>query len=75
MGLVPAWRNSLLYTTFSRDWPEGSDLTVINAARQSLIQDMRIVEAIAPDSGSYINEVRAPHTILPSPFSYFVARP
>ena len=47
-------------------WPEGSNLTEINAVRQFIVEDMKIVEAIAPESGAYFNEVRSPHiyTIL-----------
>ena len=34
-------------------------MTEIEAARQLLIQDMKTLEGIAPDSGAYLNEVRA----------------
>ena len=57
MGLNPAWRNSLAYVNFGTGWEEGANLTEINAARQVLIQAMKIVEAIAPESGAYLNEV------------------
>ena len=58
MGLNPAWRNSLVFATLSTTWQDGADLTEIEAARQLLIQNMRILEGIAPESGAYLNEVR-----------------
>ena len=61
MGLNPAWRDSIAYTIFGTAWQDGANLTEINAARQLLVRDMKIVEAIAPESGAYFNEVRAPH--------------
>jgi hypothetical protein len=33
-------------------------VTEIDAARQVLIQDMKILEGLAPNSGAYLNEVR-----------------
>ena len=47
-------------------WPEGTNSTEIEAIRQVIIQDMKILEALAPESGAYFNEVRASHihTIL-----------
>ena len=35
-------------------------MTEIEAARQLLIQDMKTLEGIAPESGAYFNEVRVP---------------
>ena len=58
-GLNPAWRNSLVYTTIGTGWQDGANSTEIEAARQLLIQDMKTLEGIAPDSGAYLNEVRA----------------
>ena len=60
MGLNPAWRNSLVFTTIGTTWRDGANLTEIEAARQILIEDMRILEGIAPESGAYFNEVRVP---------------
>ena len=59
MGLNPAWRNSLVFATLSTIWQDGANLTEIEAARQLLIQNMKILEGIAPESGAYLNEVRA----------------
>jgi len=58
MGLNPAWRNSLAFTSIRTTWRDGADLTEIEAARQLLVQDMKILEGIAPESGAYLNEVR-----------------
>ena len=57
-GLNPAWRNSLAYTTLGTSWEDGANSSQIEAARQLLIQDMKILEGIAPESGAYLNEVR-----------------
>ena len=59
MGLNPAWRNSLVYVGLGTGWKDGASSTEIEAARQLLIQDMKTLEGIAPDSGAYLNEVRA----------------
>ena len=59
-GLNPVWRNSLIYTIVDTSWQEGADETQIDAARQRLIQDMKVIEEIASDSGAYLNEVRPP---------------
>ena len=58
MGLSPAWRNSLAFVFIGTNWRDGADLTEIEAARRVLIQDMKILEGIAPESGAYLNEVR-----------------
>lgn len=56
VGLNPAWRSSLVYTIIATVWQEGANETQIDANRQQLIQDMKILEGIAPDSGAYLNE-------------------
>ena len=53
----PAWRKSLVYTTLGTGWQDGANSTEIAAARQLLVQDMKILESIAPESGAYLNEV------------------
>ena len=57
MGLNPAWRDSLALAALFTTWQDDADLTEIEAARQLLIQDMKILEGIAPESGAYLNEV------------------
>jgi len=64
MGLNPAWRNSLVYSNIGTAWRDGASLTEINAARELLIQQMKILEGIAPDSGAYLNEVGKTHRVL-----------
>ena len=71
-GLNPAWRNSLVYTGIGMTWQEGANLTEIEAARQLFIQDMKILEGIAPESGAYSNEVRVLHLpVVPRLSSFF----
>jgi len=60
-GLNPAWRKSLAYTLIATGWREGANLTEIMAARQLLVQDMKTLESIAPESGAYLNEVKKSH--------------
>jgi len=60
MGLNPVWRNSLALVYLGKTWREGANLTEIEAARQLLVEDMKILEGIAPESGAYLNEVRVP---------------
>jgi len=75
MGLNPAWRNGLALVFISRGWREGANLAEIEAARQLLIEDMRALEGIAPESGAYLNEVRVPclFTVPRLSYSLFVA--
>ena len=69
-GLNPAWRKSLVYTTLGTSWQDGANSTEIAAARQLLVQDMKILEGIAPESGAYLNEVtQSTRTALQSDFS------
>ena len=56
----------MVYAVVGTGWLDGADLTEIDAARQALIQDMKTLEAIAPESGAYFNEVRAPHNTASS---------
>jgi len=52
--------------TLGTGWKDGDNSTTIKAARQLLIQDMKIVERIAPESGAYLNEVKGISTPAPS---------
>ena len=73
-SLDPAWRNSLAYTTLGTGREDGVNSTQIEAARQLLIQDMKILEGIAPESGAYLNEVRITrpfHTTFRFSFFFF----
>ena len=66
-GLNPAWRSSLAYIGIGTSWQDGANEIEINAARQALIQDMKVVEGIAPDSGAYLNEVNNHwHVVAPT---------
>jgi len=78
-GLNPAWRKSLALASIGTTWQEGANLTEIQAARRLLIQDMKILEGLAPESGAYLNEVRLnhipshPHSLQPH-FLFFRLR-
>jgi len=71
MGLNPVWRKSLAFVALFTTWQDGANLTEIEAIRQLLIEDMKILEGIAPESGAYFNEVRDPRlfaVLRPSSF-------
>jgi len=57
MGLNPVWRDSLALTVLLTTWQDGASLTEIEATSQLLIEDMKILEGIAPESGAYFSEV------------------
>ena len=56
----------MAYIFLLKTWPEDATSTEIEAIRQVMIQDMKILEGIAPESGAYLNEVRStrPFTML-----------
>jgi len=64
-GLNPVWRKSLVLATVGMTWQDGANLTEIQDERQLLIQDMKSLEGIAPESGAYLNEVRESYTSHP----------
>ena len=70
-GLNPAWRKSLALAIIFTAWQDGADLTEIEATRQLLIQDMKVLEGIAPESGAYLNEVRVPRLLTVFQLNYF----
>ena len=41
---------------------DGANSTEIAAVRERFIQDMKILESIAPESGAYLNEVKESNT-------------
>lgn len=65
-GLNPVWRNSLAFVALSTYWQEGANSTEIDAARRLLVQDMKILDDIAPESGSSSNQVRKSGYALPN---------
>jgi len=72
MGLNPVWRKSLAFAALFTTWQDGANLTEIEATRQLFIEDMKILEGIAPESGAYFNEVRITRLFtnhLAQPFS------
>jgi hypothetical protein len=57
MGVNPAWRKALAYTIAGFTWPDGSSSDEIAALRADFKLVMAKWNSIAPDSGSYLNEV------------------
>jgi len=64
-GLNPVWRKSLILAAVGTIWQDGASLTEIQAARRLVVQDMKILEGIAPESGAYLNEVRESYGFRP----------
>lgn len=64
VGLNPAWRTALIHAVAGESWPEGTPAGVIQQLRNNLKQDVTKLEALAPGSGSYFNEVRV--EVLPA---------
>jgi len=56
-GLNPVWRKSLVLAGVVAVWQDGANLAEIQAVRRLIIQDMKTLEGIAPESGAYLNEV------------------
>jgi len=57
-GVTPAWRSALAHALFAETWAEGTSLADIEAKRDRMKGNIRAMEAQAPGSGSYLNEVR-----------------
>jgi hypothetical protein len=57
-GVTPAWRSALAHALFAETWAEGTSLADIEAKRDHMKGNIRVMEAQAPGSGSYLNEVR-----------------
>jgi len=55
-GLTPAWRSALVNLDFTEVWPEGAPISEIQRRRDNIKTRIRLVEEIAPGSGSYFNE-------------------
>lgn len=56
-GLNPAWRKALASVTFGIGWAEGTSSTEIKQLRAELAGKLESISALAPESGSYFNEV------------------
>jgi hypothetical protein len=57
-GLNPAWRKALIHSVVAQTWKDGAPLSDILAAKEQVKKDTKVLEDLAPDSGSYFNEVR-----------------
>ena len=63
----------MVLTILLKTWEEDANSTEIEAIRQVMIQDMKILEDIAPESGAYFNEVRStPLFTMPQFSSFFL---
>ena len=59
MGLNPAMRHSIVNAVFSEIWPEGASAAAIDKLREKLKRNLKALSALAPNSGAYLNQVRA----------------
>ncbi|KAF9524364.1 hypothetical protein CPB83DRAFT_897992 [Crepidotus variabilis] len=55
-GLNPSWRHALAEAYVTESWDDGSNVTVIQQAADNLKKSTDILEGVATDSGSYLNE-------------------
>ncbi|TFK31866.1 hypothetical protein BDQ12DRAFT_693389 [Crucibulum laeve] len=55
-GLNPSWRKAIAHVYFTEVWNDGDSSIVIEQARQRLRDKLNILDGIAPDSGTYLNE-------------------
>ena len=58
-GLNPAWRKAAVHALAGVSWPEGATADMIDQTRERLKEKTAKLRAIAPESGAYLNEVRA----------------
>ena len=56
-GINPAWRKALVHAISGQTWADGAPLADILAAKDRVKEYTRALEDLAPDSGSYFNEV------------------
>lgn len=60
-GINPAWRKALVHAVTGQLWEDGAPVEEILAAKEKVKEYTRALEALAPDSGSYFNEVSLFH--------------
>ena len=58
-GVNPAWRDTYLENICARGWPPGSPPSFIKSVQQDVTNvKLQALKDLAPDSGTYMNEVR-----------------
>ncbi|KAF8621270.1 hypothetical protein AX15_007930 [Amanita polypyramis BW_CC] len=55
-GVNPAWRESVGMYISSITWPEGTPTTEINTLRQTAAANLALLDPLAPNSATYLNE-------------------
>lgn len=57
-GLNPAWRKTYVHNIVARGWAPGSDLAIKDAVHKDItFTKVQALKNLAPDMGSYMNEV------------------
>ena len=70
-GLNPAWRNAVVGAGCGITWQEGTSSQEIEMEISKLNTWMSAFYAVAPNDGTYFNEVRARHYL--SAFRLFIS--
>ncbi|PSN74069.1 FAD-binding domain-containing protein [Corynespora cassiicola Philippines] len=55
-GLNPTWRKSYFFHVVARGWVSGASDVEIEEVRADILSKTRAMEALAPDTGTYMNE-------------------
>lgn len=57
-GANPAWRTAYVHNIVARGWAPGSSQAVKDAVRKDVTSKVQAMKELAPNTGSYMNEVR-----------------
>jgi hypothetical protein len=57
-GVTPAWRSALAHAIHLENWEEGASVEEIEVTRDRTRESLKVMDELAPGSGSYLNEVR-----------------
>jgi hypothetical protein len=57
-AVLPAWREALIDTTLTTPWEWNDDALMVKRQKQMTYEFIPKLEALAPNSGAYMNEVR-----------------
>lgn len=65
-GVNPAWRKTYVHNILARGWAPGSDAATIAAVHKDItFTKVQALKTLAPDTGSYMNEVSRDTSIAP----------
>ena len=74
-GLNPAWRKTYVHNVVARGWAPGSDQATKDAVHRDITYTkVQALKDLAPNTGSYMNEVKSPFPFFffPPSFSFLL---